>query len=154
MKIVVLTLAFVIASTTANAQTASTSAQRWHALAGIVADSAQKETGWDVRSGNLVAARTVRSTDGAAGGSAATVRVVTPIRAVAMMERTVSSARRGGRRPARTPARCLESYADPPQSAYCWPRSAGAAPALDTVQLLDAGHHRPFGVCKVVPKGS
>jgi hypothetical protein len=64
------------------------------ALAGIVTDSAQKETGWDVRSGNLVAARTVRSTDGDAGGcaAAATVRVVTPISAVAMTERTVISA--------------------------------------------------------------
>jgi hypothetical protein len=64
------------------------------ALAGIVTDSAQKETDWDVRSGSLVAARTVRSTDGAAGGCAAatTVRVVTPISAVAMMERTVISA--------------------------------------------------------------
>jgi hypothetical protein len=38
------------------------------AFAGIVTDSAQKETGWAVRSGNLVPARTIRSTAGTAGG--------------------------------------------------------------------------------------
>jgi hypothetical protein len=64
------------------------------ALAGIVTDSAQKETGWAVRSGNWVLARMVRSTAGAAGvcAAAATARVVTPISAVAMTERTVISA--------------------------------------------------------------
>jgi hypothetical protein len=46
MKIVVLTLAFVIASTTANAQTASTSAQRWQNVESSLVASCVRRQGF------------------------------------------------------------------------------------------------------------